>query len=166
MKYVSGLSAGAVNSLRASICAAPITDATANAAKATHMCARTRRLIREFTADSTVRIGIPLVLADHPNHAPHTAVTEPAEFMTRYEPISRLRKGCADLRNVAGDYHRVDVRALDQHSVDDVGTRDAKAHFSPGRHGDAPGNESKLRRHHPRRDRAVGILDGAQVALD
>ena len=155
-----------MSSLRTSICAAPINAATANAANATHRCARTRRRIGEVTADSALRVGLPFTLWHDANHAPHAAVAKTGEFVARHEAIAGFGERRVHLRDVTGYDHRVDVRASDQHPMNHIRTRDAKADTASGRYRDTAGNEGKLRCDDARGDRAVCILNRAEITFE
>src|SRR5262252_10274519 len=142
-KYWLGVPIFAPSGLRTHICQAPSSEATRNAANATQKCARQSR--------STLRTGNPPIpirseraFRQNLDRGPHLAVTEPAVFMAWHQQIAAARKLRVYLRDKAGHYHRVHVRAGDQDPMDDVGRGEAKRHGPPLRHRDAARNEHEL----------------------
>src|SRR5215468_722915 len=129
-KYWLGVPIFAPSGLRTHICQAPSSEATRNAANATQKCARQSR--------STLRTGNPPIpirseraFRQNLDRGPHLAVTEPAVFMAWHQQIAAARKLRVYLRDKAGHYHRVHVRAGDQDPMERRARRSEASRAAP-----------------------------------
>src|SRR5688572_944099 len=115
-------------------------QATAKAAIATQTWARTsRRTVRSAAAAALrrrgaagagsaivatgrppLRVGPELLRRDHLDGGDHLAVPEAAIFVAGHQQVAGPGEAGMDLRDIAGDDHRVDVGAGDEDAVDDV----------------------------------------------
>src|ERR1051325_74247 len=108
--------------LRTNICQVPMNSASPNTAKASQKCARMSFLFANtaqppalFCARSELR------LVDHPNLAPHALMPEAAKLLAWHQIIAGLLEAHELLGDVTRHQHGVDVGALDQDAVDDIG---------------------------------------------
>src|SRR6476620_8022840 len=115
------------------ICQAPMNSASPKAAKASQKCARMSFLLANTAQPPAVlRARSELRLVDHPDLAPHALVPEAAEFLARHQVVAGPLETHELLRDITRHQHRVDVGALDQDAVDDIGADGAHRH-SPAR---------------------------------
>ena len=107
-----------------------------------------------------------IVLAEDPDLAPHALMAGAAEFLTWHQVIARFVERRLNNGYEARDQHHVDVGALDQKAVHDIGAGGAEGHRRAGGYGDAGWREGILLAEGADSDRAVRIDGSAEIAFD
>src|SRR6186713_1377377 len=109
------------------ICQAPSVSAMPNTAKASQKWARMSFLLTNTAQPpATLRAIGEVSLVDHANLAPHALMAEGAKLLAGHQIVASLREAHQLLGDVTRHQHGVDVGALDQDAVHDVGASGAQ----------------------------------------